>query len=128
MITKVTHLTVFVKNQDEALTFYTNNLGFKVHTDAQFEDMRWLTIHPADQSDFEIVLMPANSPEEKALVGKQAGSGVFFCLESTNIEEDYKALKSKGVELLGEPTTEPWGKAVTFKDLYGNTLYLVERV
>jgi catechol 2,3-dioxygenase-like lactoylglutathione lyase family enzyme len=58
MIRKMSHATIFVKNQEEALKFYRDKLGFKVHTDAMVgEDFRWLTMTAPDQVDFEIILM-----------------------------------------------------------------------
>src|SRR5258708_3855557 len=125
MIKKVTHFTVFVKDQDEALKFYTEKLGFKLHTDAAFEGFRWLTIHPAGQPDFEVALMPA-SPEEQPLIGKQGGKHPLFALESDNCLQDCEMLKKHGVKLHGEPKSEPWGISVAFEDLYGNLLYICE--
>jgi catechol 2,3-dioxygenase-like lactoylglutathione lyase family enzyme len=53
MIRKMSHATIFVNNQDEALEFYRDKLGFKVHTDAMVgADFRWLTICTDDQPDF----------------------------------------------------------------------------
>ena len=58
MIRKMSHATIFVNNQDEALDFYRDKLGFQVHTDAMVGlDFRWLTMNTRDQPDFEIVLM-----------------------------------------------------------------------
>jgi catechol 2,3-dioxygenase-like lactoylglutathione lyase family enzyme len=57
MIKKMSHATIFVANQEEALAFYRDKLGFEVHTDAMVgEDFRWLTLNTKDQPDFEIVL------------------------------------------------------------------------
>lgn len=125
MITAATHLTLFVNDQDEAKKFYTEKLGFTVHTDANMGDMRWLTLNPKEQKNFELVLFLA-AQEDKSLVGKQGGSGILLCLASDNLDQDYKELKTKGVEFIGEPEEQDWGKSVTFKDLYGNLLYLVQ--
>src|ERR1041384_7517411 len=58
MITKMSHAMVWVLNQQEALEFYTNKLGFEVRTDATMDGgFRWLTVGPKDQPDFEIILM-----------------------------------------------------------------------
>lgn len=59
MITRLTHATIYVLNQDEAYDFYINKLGFKVHTDATMDGgFRWLTVNAPDAPDFEIILMP----------------------------------------------------------------------
>ena len=127
MIAKITHLSVFVDSQDEALAFYTEKLGFKLHTDVMHgPDMRWLTITPADQPSFEIALMQANTPEEKALVGKQALHYPMICVETADTKKTYAELKEKGVTFTEEPNEQPWGISVTFKDLYGNSIYMVQ--
>lgn len=126
MIQKITHITLLVKNQDEALEFYTKKLGFKLHTDAKCPDsgMRWLTIAPAEQPDVEIALMQVTEKDDLARVGKQAGSFGIGCLLTKDCHKTYKELKSKGVEFIGEPKTEQWGTGVTLKDLYGNMWYI----
>jgi len=125
MITGLSHLTILVKNQDEALDFYTKKLGFKKHTDAMFGEMRWLTVCPRANENLEFALMLADKSDEK-FVGFQAGQGVLAALVSTNVESDYQEMKSHGVELLGQPEEQPWGKQLLFKDLYGNIFNLVQ--
>lgn len=58
MIQRMSHATIFVNNQDEALEFYRDKLGFEVHTDAMVgPDFRWLTMNTKDDPDFELILM-----------------------------------------------------------------------
>ena len=62
MIRKMSHATIFVNNQNDALEFYRDKLGFRVHTDAMVgDDFRWLTLCTNDQPDFEIILMEPNA-------------------------------------------------------------------
>lgn len=126
MISKITHLTLFVNNQDEALNFYTKNLGFKIHTDAMFGAMRWLTLHPAEQPHFELCIMLPENAEEKALVGKQGAQKPLFCIESTDCKADFARLKADGVTMIGEPEEQPWGISASLKDPAGNTIYMVQ--
>ncbi len=125
-ITKVTHTTVYVNDQDEALKFYRDQLGFKVHTDANFEGMRWLTLSAPQQPDFEVVLMKPTTPESQALVGKQSPDGPLICVSTDDCKATIEELKAKGVKILNEPNQEPWGIAATVADLYGNGIYLVQ--
>jgi catechol 2,3-dioxygenase-like lactoylglutathione lyase family enzyme len=125
MLNKITHFTVLVKNQDEASRFYTEKLGFQVHTDQPMGTSRWLTITLPIQKDLEIALMLAESPEEKALVGKQAGRHPLFCFEASNCKGDYEALLKKGVQGVQAPKEEAWGTSAMLKDLYGNLIYIV---
>jgi catechol 2,3-dioxygenase-like lactoylglutathione lyase family enzyme len=58
MITKLSHITIFVKDQEKAKDFYVNKLGFEVRTDATMDGgFRWLTVGPKGQPDLEIVLV-----------------------------------------------------------------------
>jgi len=126
MITKATHVSLFVKNQDDAKKFYTEKLGFKVHTDENFSGMRWLTLNAGEQKDFELALMPAETPEEVAIVGKQGAKKPFICFQTNDCNGDYKKLSGLGVKFAEQPTQHPWGLSATFEDLYGNLLYIVQ--
>jgi catechol 2,3-dioxygenase-like lactoylglutathione lyase family enzyme len=127
MISRVSHVSLLVSDQNEALAFYKDKLGFKIHTDAMFDEMRWLTLCTPDAPDFELVLMLAG-PEDKALVGKQGGSYPFICFETRDCLGAYEALKAKGIQFNEEPKTEPWGIGVGFKDLYGNMIYMSQPI
>jgi len=54
---RLSHTTIWVVNQDEALDFYTGKLGFRVQTDARVDDFRWLTVRPPSQPDHELILL-----------------------------------------------------------------------
>lgn len=125
-IQKVTHLTVYVDDQDEALKFYRDKLGFKVHTDAEFEGMRWLTMSTDKQPDFEIALMKPTKPESKVLIGKQSPEAPLICVETDNSKGTVDELKLKGVTIVQEPKQEPWGVSAMAVDLYGNGIYIVQ--
>jgi catechol 2,3-dioxygenase-like lactoylglutathione lyase family enzyme len=63
MVTKLSHTSIFVTDQDKAFDFYVNKLGFKVHTDVKMENgFRWLTLNASDQPDLEIILFPVDGP------------------------------------------------------------------
>jgi predicted enzyme related to lactoylglutathione lyase len=124
MITKLSHVTIWVKNQDEAKKFYVETLGFKVGTDdsTTMPGYRWLTVKAPQQSDVEIVLGPAAEPQQVAQIGKQG----TWVLASDNIQEDYRRLKARGVKIHYEPRENPYGTDFVFEDLYGNTFDLVQ--
>lgn len=125
MLTKVTHLTLFVIDQDAALDFY-KKIGFEVHTDADFDGFRWLTMCLPEQKDFEFALIKAETPEEQALVGKQAGEKPLFNLETNDCRNDYERLKGVGVTFIEEPAEQPWGVSAAFNDVSGNVIYMCE--
>jgi catechol 2,3-dioxygenase-like lactoylglutathione lyase family enzyme len=128
MITKLSHVTVFVNNQDEARDFYVNKLGFEVRTDQTMDGgFRWLTVGPKTQKELEIVLMePKVGPmfdEEAAaavrLLLKKGvlGSGVF---EVDDCRKTYEELKAKGVQFAGAPEERFYGIEAIMKDGLGN--------
>ena len=124
MIRKMSHATIFVNNQNEALEFYRDKLGFKVHTDATVgPDFRWLTMCTDDQPDFELVLMEPKpgmlmdedaSNQLRGLMAKGVlGAGVF---NTDDCRGTYEELKAKGVQFISEPTERPYGIEAVFQD------------
>ena len=125
MIRKLLYLTIVVRNQNEALDFYTKALGFEKVADYQPEGgPRWLTVSPKGQ-DIQIALFQAGSYAE----GPQArwqpgGDGPSWTFLSDDCRMDYETLKSRGVKFLFEPTEYPWGIGATFSDPDGNKFSL----
>jgi catechol 2,3-dioxygenase-like lactoylglutathione lyase family enzyme len=127
MITRLSHASVWVLDQDEALAFYTGKLGFEVRTDARMDNgFRWLTVGPKDEPDFELILAHVGPPmvdEENAalirsLVAKGAlGAGVW---EADDCRKTYEELSAKGVEFIQEPAERPYGVEAVFRDNSGN--------
>lgn len=135
MILKMSHATVYVIDQQQALEFYRDKLGFEVRTDVTMEGgFRWLTVGPKSQPDFEIALMEPRAgfmfDEEtaaqiRALVEKGSlGAGVF---DTDDCHATYEELKSKGVEFMSPPAERPYGIEALFKDNSGNWFSLTER-
>jgi predicted enzyme related to lactoylglutathione lyase len=134
MITKMSHATVYVTDQEKALEFYRDKLGFVVRTDATMGEFRWLTVGPEGQPDFEIALMePApgflydeeTAAQIRALIEKGAlGAGVF---DTDDCRATYEELKSRGVEFMQPPAERPYGIEALFKDNSGNWFSLTER-
>ena len=128
MITKMSHVLIWVKNQQEALEFYRDKLGFEVDTDAAMgPDFRWLTMRIKDQPGFEIILAEPKAgmllDEESAaqlrsLIDKGVlGGGVF---DADDVYKTYDDLKTRGVEFKGPPSEQSWGTATVLKDNSGN--------
>jgi len=130
MITKVSHITFFVKDQQKAHDFYVNTLGFKVNTDATMDNgFRWLTVNPPEQPDLEIALLSPLTPggmgfdEEtcnafRVLLDKGAlGAGAMF---TPDCRATYEELKAKGVHFKGEPKEQFYGIEAILTDGQGN--------
>ena len=131
MITKVTHASRNFTDVDAALKFYTELLGFQKKMDNEMgPGQRWLTVSPADQPDFEVVLMDLQGwvPAEQI---EQARAGLAhqsqLMVATNDIEGLFARLKAEGVELVTpEINTMPWGRDLVFRDPSGSTIYVVE--
>ena len=134
MIRRMSHATILVNNQNEALEFYRDKLGFKVHTDAMVgDDFRWLTLSTNDEPDFEIVLMEPKpgmlmdeetSNQLRAIMAKGVlGAGVF---NTDDCRATYEELKAKGVEFMQEPSERFYGVEAIFRDNSGNWFSLTQ--
>ena len=136
MITKMTHMSIYVLDQDRALDFYTNKLGFKVIVDVPMGNgARWLTVGTPEQPGFEINLTPIaegmwytkeTAETLRELVQKGTfGVAVFTC---TDVYATYEELKAKGVEFTKAPKKEFYGTEALFKDDSGNWFSLAQLV
>lgn len=119
MIAGVKHVSIPVKDQDKALKFYTEKLGFEVLTDVEFgpDNQRWIELKiPGGET--QVVLF---TPE-----GHETRVGTFsnIVFMSDDIHKTYKELKARGVKFTTEPTEEPWGTFTVFQDPDGNTFCL----
>jgi catechol 2,3-dioxygenase-like lactoylglutathione lyase family enzyme len=134
MITGMSHTTVWVLDQDSALKFYTEKLGFELTSDADMGGgARWLTVSHPKQPDLNLVLAnpapPMLSEEDgkaiRELVAKGSlGAGV---LRTDDVRTTYRELREQGVEFLQEPAERPYGIEAVFRDDSGNWFSLTER-
>ena len=121
MIKCIKFVSVPTNDQDRALAFYTEKLGFKVLTDHPFNDkQRWIELG-IDGAETRFVLF---TPD-----GQQDRIGTFFngALACDNVEKTYKELSALGVEFVSEPKQEQWGTFATLKDPDGNQFVLSSR-
>lgn len=134
---KLSSAQVWVHDQDEALAWWTDKLGFEVRTDvtvAELGDFRWLTVGPpGDEDAVELVLMaipgePVFTQETReqiqTLMSKGASGGLFFATD--DVRGDYERLSAAGVEFTQEPTEVPYGIDCGFRDPSGNHFRLTQ--
>ncbi len=134
MIQRLSHVSIYVLDQESAKAFYTEKLGFEVRREDTMGSFRWLTVGPKGQPEFEMILMgiqPGPMLDETAcerireLVAKGAfGVGIFATADCRATFED---LKSRGVEFVFPPTERPYGIEALLKDDSGNWFSLVQR-
>jgi uncharacterized glyoxalase superfamily protein PhnB len=127
---------LWVHDQDEALAFYTQKLGFEVHADVtlpEMGDFRWLTVGPPGQEDVSIVLMAipgppmmdADTAEQVRNLMAKGFAGTIF-LRTEDVHADYEQLKGRGVEFVEQPEERPYGIDSAFRDPSGNYLRLTQ--
>jgi len=116
MITHVKFVGIPVKDQERALAFYTEKLGFKVATDQPMgPGQRWIELKlPGAETRLTLFTIPG----QEALVGQQ-WNGALAC---DNVQETYEVLRAAGVEFVQPPQAQPWGMFMILKDPDGNQL------
>jgi uncharacterized glyoxalase superfamily protein PhnB len=131
---RVANAQLWVHDQEEALDFWTNKVGFEVRADIslpELGDFRWLTVGPPGQDDFSIALLTVPGPpvmddetqkEVEDLMAKGFASGIF--LNADDVQAAYEELKEKGVEFTEAPSERPYGIDSEFRDPSGNRIRL----
>jgi predicted enzyme related to lactoylglutathione lyase len=135
MITKLSHSTFYVSDQEKAKQFYVDKLGFEIRTDMTMDGFRWLTVGPRGQQDVNIVLYQAAAgpmmDEEtaghlRALLDRgMMGPGVF---DTDDCQAAYDEMLAKGVEFMSPPQQQPYGIEAIFRDGCGNWFSLTQRI
>jgi predicted enzyme related to lactoylglutathione lyase len=116
VIKAIKFISIPTRDQDRAIEFYTQKLGFAVHSDQPFNDkQRWIELRiPGAETRF--VLFTPDGWEDRI------GSFFNFAFVTDDIDRTYKEFQSKGVEMTGPPQKAEWGSSLMFKDADGNQL------
>lgn len=131
MISSLSVVTIVVEDQDEAIEFYVDQLGFDLRSDEEFgPGTRWVTVAPPDQSEVEILLQepdPRMHGEEGAeRLRELIGRNPTWSFHTDDCEATYEELRSAGVTFVHGPEERPYGLEAVFEDLYGNRFSLLE--
>ena len=133
---KIANAQLWVHDQEEALAFYTEKLGWEIRADVtlpEMGDFRWLTVGPPGQEEFSVVLMAIPGPpvflEDTAemlreVVSRGVAAPIF--LSTDDVYSDYEALKARGVEFVDTPEERPYGIDSSFRDPSGNHFRLTQ--
>src|SRR5438094_9418066 len=114
MIKQSKFVSIPVRDQNRALDFYTEKLGFTIITDQPFDEkQRWIELR-VPKAETRVVLFTAEGDE------KRIGSLMNMSYTCDDIDKTYEQLKNRGVEFEGQPQKEPWGTYAMFKDSEGN--------
>jgi predicted enzyme related to lactoylglutathione lyase len=120
MIKGVKFASIPVRDQEAALKFYTEKLGFQIMTDQAFGDQRWIELGIRG-ADTRVVLF--TTPGQESRIGQH--QPVTFWSE--NVQKTFEQLSARGVEFVQPPKTERWGTSAIFKDADGNQFVLSSR-
>ena len=133
---KLSTAQLWVHDQDEALAFYTQKIGMEVRSDVTVPELgnfRWLTVAPADQPGFAVVLMAipgapimddATAEQVRGLMARGFAGTVF--LSTDDCRASYEELKGRGVEFTETPEERPYGIDAGFRDPSGNSFRLTQ--
>ena len=121
MIKRIKFLGIPVKDQDRALRFYTEKLGFRILTDQQFsEKQRWIELS-IPGAETGLALFTPEGHEDRI------GAFINTSWEVDNVEKTYEELVAKGVQFVAPPQKQPWGTSVVLKNSEGNQIVLGSR-
>lgn len=117
MIRKVKFVSIPVSDEDRALEFYTQALGFEILTDQSYgEGQRWIELGIPRAETKVVLYRPEN--------GDGIGEFQWMAFQADDVEATWREMKARGVEFTQDPKTESWGTSAIFKDPDGNTFVL----
>ncbi|SNB64612.1 MULTISPECIES: VOC family protein [unclassified Agrobacterium] len=123
---------LYVHDQDEALQFYVEKLGFRVHTDARNGDYRWLTVQHPDQQDFQLGLFRPQAPTVDDATAQDLNKAVAkgamppLVLVVEDCQKAFDAMHKRGVEFTQQPIARYGSVDASFRDPSGNGWKLVQ--
>jgi catechol 2,3-dioxygenase-like lactoylglutathione lyase family enzyme len=118
------HMALVVDDYDEAIEFFVGALGFELAEDSPAltndgRPKRWVVVRPPGART-GLLLARADGAEQSAAVGRQFAGRVGLFLRVDDFDASYKRMLTAGVEFIGEPRDEPYGRVVVFADVAGN--------
>ena len=124
----IAHISLIVRDYDEAIAFYWGKLNFELVEDTYQpeQDKRWVVVAPPGSSGTTLLLARASTPEQAAFIGDQAGGRVFLFLSTDDFWRDFNEMRAAGIRFIREPNDESYGTVAVFEDLYGNRWDLIQ--
>jgi len=126
----IAHVSLIVRDYNEAIEFFTTKLKFKVVEDIYqpAQDKRWVVVAPSGSKGSSLLLARASNKDQEAFIGSQSGGRVFLFLSTDDFWRDYDDMVKRGISFVRKPKTEDYGTVAVFEDLYGNLWDLIEYV
>lgn len=134
MFTDIAITPMYVTDQDQALEFYTQRLGFVVDTDVDLGNMRWLTVALPAAPERMVLLQRIGdatataSPDTAGALREltEQGTTSWMILASDDVDADHVRLRDAGVEIIEEPSTRPYGRDMAVRDPFGNQVRITQ--
>jgi catechol 2,3-dioxygenase-like lactoylglutathione lyase family enzyme len=128
MTQRLGYIALLVRDYDDAITFYTQSLGFQLVENTDLGGgKRWVRVRPPGSTGTDLLLARAVNPEQASRIGNQTGGRVFLFLQTDDFWRDYRAMMERGVKFVRPPVEESYGTVAVFEDLYGNKWDLLQR-
>ena len=126
----IVHVSLIVRDYDEAIDFYTRVLNFELLDDTEQpeQNKRWVVVAPPGSQGVALLLARASEPEQHAAIGAQGAGRVWLFLNTDDFWRDYQQMRERGVRFVREPARQTYGWVAVFEDLYGNRWDLLELV
>jgi catechol 2,3-dioxygenase-like lactoylglutathione lyase family enzyme len=120
---------IVVDDYDSAIKFFVDALGFELTEDSPAlttdgRPKRWVVVRPRGAVT-GLLLAQADGDDQAAAVGNQTAGRVGFFLQVEDFGAVYARMTAAGVQFLGEPRTEPYGRVIVFRDIAGNKWDLI---
>ena len=124
---KIAHVTLLVRDYDEAIAFFTKKLDFILIEDTILnESKRWVLVMPVGSAECCLLLTKATNDQQLAAIGSQSGGRVFLFLYTDDLQRDYRRMLDRGINFVRQPRKEMYGTVAVFEDIYGNLWDLLE--
>jgi len=124
---KIAHVTLVIRDYDEAIDFYVNKLKFNLIEDTVLDQSkRWVLVSPNSEYSCSLLLAKATGNNQEKAIGNQSGGRVFLFLNTDNFKRDFQNLIDNNIQIVREPKEELYGIVAVFEDLYGNLWDLIE--
>ena len=124
----IIHVALVVRDYDEAIDFFCNQLHFVLVEDTYQpeQDKRWVVVAPPGSKGASLLLARAATAEQGASIGNQTGGRVFLFLGTDDFWRDYNEMQAAGIHFVRKPKTAAYGTVAVFEDLYGNLWDLIQ--
>jgi len=124
---RIAHISLVVKDYDDAIEFYTKKLNFTLLEDTKIdENKRWVMVAPPGAKECCLLLAKAANERQTESVGNQTGGRVGFFLFTDDFWRDYNTMTDRNINFIRTPTEFEHGTVAVFEDLYGNLWDLIE--